>query len=202
MKKEQLQELCGDSDRPTIAKPFSVQLEGKWWNGATNGSSLVLVETMSPDHVRENAPPIKDLFRSRKKQKPSHTTEMGPLCAWLDDCEMWEKCKDCGGTGTHNCDCFFCDIVEGTMCPVCEGSKGTWAQLPVRIAHVQFNRTLLARYLAPFRDSGIARVFLGKGGLDPFEIQGDGWRVLTMPMNPRDGDKEVLVPTELFQAAK
>lgn len=149
---EVLESLCGDQLRESVAAPFSFELDGSWWDAATNGSGLVALKADSGSYLRANAPPA------------GH---------------------------------------EGSVCPDCEGDGGGYRRLPIDFEHMQFDRVLAARYLAPFADhEGDVAVFIG-GELDPIEFRAAEWRVLLMPMRRTEGnlDSTGQLPSNLIRKA-
>ena len=173
--KEQLQALCGDETRPTIRKPFSVNIDGQWWNGATNGHGLLLVrgdigEFRLGQFKRDDAPPIDKILR-RAKEKPTHVARLSLLAKWCANCEQWNTCKACVGSGNHD-----------SPCPECKGTKGAWNQMQVDHECWSFDRVLAGRFLAPLTETDVdAEVFFGDES-DPIEFRRPEWRVVLIPM--------------------
>lgn len=183
-----LESLCGPEDRASVGKPFSVRIDDVWWNGTTNGHALLLVRGdiggfKVGAFKREGSPPVEGLMR---KGPPTHKARFSLLAKWCDNCEKWEQCKACKGAGKHVCD--FCEIVDGSICPECEGDKGFWNQHQVDHEIWSFNRVVAARYLMPFADTvGDVDMWLG-GELEPIEFRAPEWRVLLMPMRRDEGN--------------
>jgi hypothetical protein len=195
---ETLNSLCGDPCRETVSKPFSFQFEGSWWDAATNGHAIVCSRQGSGELARDYSPPAQQLLKS-EGAKPTHRASFFELVKWLNAVEKTEPCKACRATGKHVCDCHYCEVLDGTVCPECCGDKCFPLRLEVTFGKWRFDRVLAARYLSPFVDSGKVDVFFG-GALDPFEFRGPDWRVLIMPMMASDTDKSTGdVPEELIE---
>src|SRR5262245_54634617 len=191
--KEILQSLCGDQDRASVARPFSVQLDGVWHNGATNGSAIVL-EIGPADYRRDKTPPVENLFR---KSKPQWSANVDALKAWFCVGPDTNPCDWCAGSGTHTCDCKACEIVAGDSCPGCDGDGSFPRREAVTFAGVTFDRVLVGRYLRHISGQRVMVEFGNEG--EPLRLDGDGWKILVMPMRAAAHEKSGAIPAELFE---
>lgn len=177
-----LRALCSvDDTRPHLMAPFSVTLpDGRSYDCATDGHHLVAVEGAS-------APPAStDLYR---KVAPVLSASAGQIKLNLADILAWAgppetpgfvPCAECKGKG-----CDSCADDDDT-----EATKGkVWRDCarPGIFGGIRVDRNILARTLTLFAPGNV-RVTIRKDD-QPIDFDGDGFRVVVMPMRwPEQSD--------------
>lgn len=183
-------QLCGYEGSP-YDRVFLVELEGRDWLMATNGSAALLVAA--------GANPTKGVERFSGNVERAFGGSTGPafsiawhdLQGWLRDRVERELCPECGGKPTV------------PICYFCEGEPLLEPRDPGFVGGAHLDRNLFARFLAPVRaDRVVISPGLGDAAATCFRAPDDSWRVYVMPIR-RDGDEAVLpwLPLGMQEAA-
>ena len=192
---EALQRLCDDT-RTSIGSPFSFDFDGQHFYGATDGHAMTVV-VATGERLREDGPPAPRLL---SRSEATHSVDLAALSEWLDGCTWEKQCEACKGTKYHRCNCRYCEVMEDEECDDCDGSGVQKVRDWVKFGKVCFDRALMARYFEPLRSRcvGTGEAVFTDDELAPFEVRGDGWRVVVMPGRLTEDEERRAVPDGVF----
>lgn len=196
----ELGKLCDEGMRESLASPFSFQLDGAWWNAATDGHALLAIREGIGELKRDNSPPAVQLFSDKLH---THTVRFPALASWLRESQPAMSCWHCNGAGSveHSCACDLCDRNgERIECHFCEGDKTLKNQEPFAFENLEFDRVILAKFMEPVLDSVGSVTMHTAGELDPIEFRGADWRLVVMPRRPEPEKVSPAVPGGIFTA--
>jgi hypothetical protein len=184
---EWLRTLCNFSNEK-LRQPFSVELDGKSWDCATNGHAMLFLEGATFPK-RQEAPPADALAHAARRA----TTRYGvaPIPQLLDFCFAdFGTCETCAGAGDIH------DEEDGDrVCFACSG-MGTVKRQGATVLGRYIDRLLLGKWLLPLRSS-VPVVLVRVGGeLEAVEFRcpDDRWRLFVMPMRPTLNEGDAVRP--------
>ncbi len=181
--REWMRTLCR-LGKEKLCLPFSVEIDGKSWDCATNGHALLFIEGAT-FQKRGSAPSAHTLMHAVRRTETRYG--VAPFGQLLDFCfSAFVACEHCGGTAERY------DEEDGDVpCPDCDG-RGYPERQPGRILGVYCDRMLLGRYLLPLRTTTLAVLVRAGGELEAIELRcpDDSWRLYVMPMRRTLNDAE------------
>lgn len=162
--------LCGPSDRPRVATPFRVTVDGKEWDCATNGKALLLVSGPVYE-TREDMPDVRGIIPARWSSVERFSYE-----ALRDWCAP-ERCESCSGHGLTDGE----TAEDERPCPNCNGS-GWEDQLDGFLMGYPLNRRLLFDFILPVQAASVHVHVAGDEEPLLIKAESDTWRVYLMGM--------------------
>lgn len=176
--------------------PFSIQVDGEPWSGATTGMMAVLVRGASAWPVIPSY--SADVLLRIPRERVFPVADYAAFRAWCLDVPGPQTCRDCkgkppvicntcDGDGKHDCDCgtpHDCGDCRGegqTTCKECRGA-GTVRDCDAgyaRLYGIPINRVLLD--VLHYLDAAEVRIATG-GEREAFLVLAPNWRVIVMPL--------------------
>lgn len=154
-----------------VQDPFSFRSDGEWFTGAANGHCAVIVRGKLVEQAHDWAHSSAG-FPDRG-DVPINLGIVKRLCG---KAEWVRKCKRCKGEGLNE--------KSGTECGWCGGfGEFIPEAIPCVIRGVVFNANLIAQSLCGVSGECVVNMPEAKT-TKPMRIDGDGWHVFVMPMDP------------------
>jgi hypothetical protein len=185
-----LQRFCED-ERPWLARPFVVAIDGDKWVVATDGKMMIAVRgdhgaTEIMNDYKVTADAAVGLIKEALSPIAYVDVDASTLASFCGPADFTTKttCTDCGGTGSK-CSCLEC------QCDSCDGDGFIHSEATERKGFIRERFCNLNR-LACLLDgrSGTVKLNIGSAWDSPMTITGDGWAALLMPMRMDDDDKK------------
>lgn len=189
-KHEWLRRFSNTAGREIVAEPYSLEWEGELYSLATDGRALVMLKgdggfkAISERSFRVVKPVIENAIAGAGEK----TIELAALKGWCRECELYEECDDCNGTGETFC--IHCER-EGAACGGCLGEGRIAKETPGRFLDVIVNKGWLWFTIEHLPD---CIVKVGSRDKRMLALASDRFIVALMGLDPKQSPK----PNDVF----